>query len=131
MAAMARQTPSPLLLLLLTCTPQGCRCDWDEWWTYDGISGPTYWGVINPAWSLCSHGRHQSPVDVDPGKLVFDRTLRPLSVDKRAASGVLANTGQSLLFRVADGTGLGDATLLGRGVRDPPVNITGGPLAYR
>jgi len=24
--------------------------NWHEWWTYDGISGPSYWGVINPAW---------------------------------------------------------------------------------
>ena len=132
MATIHRTLLSPLPLLVLSAlSPPGCRCDWDEWWTYDGISGPTYWGVINPAWSLCSRGRHQSPVDVDPRRLVYDRTLAPLLVDKRAVAGVLANTGQSLLFRVADKAGQGDAAMLGRVVRELPVNITGGPLAYR
>ncbi len=77
----------PLLLLLLSLLPPRCLCNLDEWWTYDGISGPAYWGVINPSWSLCSRGRRQSPIDVDPARLVFDRTLRPLSVDKKLLEG--------------------------------------------
>ena len=28
--------------------------NWNEWWTYDGISGPAYWGLINPAWTMCN-----------------------------------------------------------------------------
>jgi len=28
--------------------------NWEEWWTYDGISGPAYWGLINPAWIMCN-----------------------------------------------------------------------------
>ena len=28
--------------------------NWDHWWTYDGISGPAYWGLINPAWTMCN-----------------------------------------------------------------------------
>ena len=46
--------------------------NWHEWWTYDGISGPSYWGVINPAWTMCNKGRQQSPVDISPGHLVYD-----------------------------------------------------------
>ena len=42
--------------------------NWNEWWTYDGISGPAYWGLINPAWTMCNKGRAQSPVNIDPGK---------------------------------------------------------------
>ena len=94
--------------------------EWAEWWTYSGISGNTYWGVINPAWRICSHGRHQSPIDVQPRNLVRDPTLSSLSVDKLPVSGVLYNTGQSLVFRAERGR-----------VSDLPVNITGGPLAYR
>ena len=41
--------------------------NWNEWWTYDGISGPAYWGLINPAWTMCNKGRAQSPVNIDPG----------------------------------------------------------------
>ena len=45
-----------IFLLSLVAVVHG---NWQEWWTYDGISGPGYWGVINPAWTLCNRGRHQ------------------------------------------------------------------------
>ena len=41
--------------------------NWDSWWTYEGISGPEYWGVLNQEWSMCSKGRSQSPVNINPG----------------------------------------------------------------
>ena len=31
--------------------------NWNDWWTYDGISGPAYWGLINPAWTMCNKVR--------------------------------------------------------------------------
>jgi carbonic anhydrase len=107
------------LILLLSSWSAVARANWNEWWTYDGISGPSYWGVINPAWALCNKGRLQSPVDVNPKRLVYDAGLTRINVDKQAVSGVLYNTGQSLVFKA-------DAN-----VASPPVNITGGPLAYR
>ena len=39
----------------------------DSWWTYEGISGPEYWGVLNPEWTMCNKGRSQSPVNINPG----------------------------------------------------------------
>ncbi|XP_012169084.1 carbonic anhydrase-related protein 10 isoform X2 [Bombus affinis] len=93
------------------------EASWDEWWTYDGISGPSFWGLINPQWYLCSKGRRQSPINIEPDKLLFDRHLRPVSVDKHKVSGHLYNTGQFLVFRA-------DREAKVR------VNITGGPLAY-
>ena len=41
-------------LLLILTQVQG---NWNEWWTYDGISGPAYWGLINPAWTMCNKVR--------------------------------------------------------------------------
>ncbi|KAM8718697.1 hypothetical protein ACLKA7_001416 [Drosophila subpalustris] len=55
---------------------------WEEWWTYDGISGPAFWGLINPEWSLCNKGRRQSPVNLEPQRLLFDPNLRPMHIDK-------------------------------------------------
>jgi len=92
------------------------RGNWDDWWTYEGISGPAYWGLINPSWTMCTKGRRQSPIDISPSSLVYDSRLGPVSVSKSELSGVLTNTGQSLVLRV---TG------------DTPVNITGGPLLYK
>ncbi|KAG8286014.1 hypothetical protein J6590_069865 [Homalodisca vitripennis] len=79
---------------------------------------PEYWGRINPDWSLCNKGRRQSPINVEPHKLLFDPHLRHIEIDKHKISGTLINTGQSLVFRVD---------------RDSKqhVNISGGPLAYR
>ncbi|XP_055297178.1 carbonic anhydrase-related protein 10 [Sitodiplosis mosellana] len=91
---------------------------WEEWWTYDGISGPAFWGLINPQWNMCTKGRRQSPIDIEPDKLLFDPYLRPLHIDKHKVSGVLQNTGQSLVFRIDKDT-------------KQHVNISGGPLAYR
>lgn len=94
-------------------------CDnWQEWWTYDGISGPGYWGLMNPQWNMCSKGRRQSPINVEPDKLLFDPYLRVIHLDKHKVSGTLHNTGQSLVFRVDKDT-------------KQHVNISGGPLAYR
>lgn len=46
------------------------------------VSGPAFWGLINPEWSLCNKGRRQSPVNLEPGKLLFDPNLRSLHIDK-------------------------------------------------
>ena len=40
--------------LLLSSLVRAGLANWNEWWTYDGISGPAYWGLINPAWTMCN-----------------------------------------------------------------------------
>ncbi|XP_014257155.1 carbonic anhydrase-related protein 10-like isoform X2 [Cimex lectularius] len=91
---------------------------WESWWTYDGISGPDFWGLINPDWSMCTKGRRQSPVNLEPNKLLFDPNLRALHMDKHRVNGLLTNTGHSVLFRVDNTT-------------RQHVNFTGGPLSYK
>uniref|UniRef100_A0A1B6C938 Alpha-carbonic anhydrase domain-containing protein n=1 Tax=Clastoptera arizonana TaxID=38151 RepID=A0A1B6C938_9HEMI len=109
---------SLILILTIFTLFQEINASWEEWWTYDGISGPQYWGRINPEWSLCNKGRRQSPINVEPQKLLFDPQLRQIEVDKCKVMGTLLNTGQSLVFRVDKDT-------------KHHVNISGGPLAYR
>lgn len=48
--------------------------------------GPAFWGLINPEWSLCNKGRRQSPVNLEPAKLLFDPNLRSLHIDKHRVS---------------------------------------------
>ena len=71
---------------------------------------------------MCSKGKQQSPVNVDPDQLVYDEKLnkQQFRVDKQQISGSLHNTGQSLVFKI-------DADRAAK----MPVNITGGPLSYR
>ena len=90
---------------------------WEDWWTYDGISGPSFWGLINPEWSLCNEGRKQSPVNVEPQKLLYDPTLEKVNIGQDKAHGQVINTGHGVSF------------FLDLGINDM-VNITGGPLSY-
>lgn len=82
------------------------------------LQGPAFWGLINPEWWLCSKGRRQSPVNLEPDRLLFDPNLQPLHLDKHKVGGILANTGHSVVFAVENDT-------------RHPVNISGGPLSYR
>ncbi|XP_037790471.1 carbonic anhydrase-related protein 10-like [Penaeus monodon] len=106
-----------LLMLLVTSETNGVTWNWNQWWTYDGISGTDFWGLINPDWSLCSKGRRQSPIDIDPARLLYDPNLRLLHIDKHKVSGLLENSGHSVVFTLDGGKA--------------PLNVTGGPLSYR
>ncbi|XP_042870753.1 carbonic anhydrase-related protein 10-like [Penaeus japonicus] len=106
-----------LLMLLVTSETNGVTWNWNQWWTYDGISGTDFWGLINPDWSLCSKGRRQSPIDIDPARLLYDPNLRLLHIDKHRVSGLLENSGHSVVFTLDGGK--------------VPLNVTGGPLSYR
>nr|XP_053649858.1 carbonic anhydrase-related protein 10-like [Cherax quadricarinatus] len=90
--------------------------DWSQWWTYGGISGPRFWGVINPAWGMCREGRRQSPINIDPKTLLFDPNLSPFTLDKVTGGGELLNTGHSVEWRAAHNA--------------QAINVTGGPLSY-
>ncbi|XP_064610049.1 carbonic anhydrase-related protein 10-like isoform X2 [Liolophura sinensis] len=89
---------------------------WADWWSYDGISGPDYWGLLNSEWRLCSKGKYQSPVNINPKVLVFDPSLAPVQVDRKKVSVTVINTGHDLSVRLME---------------DDPVFLHGGPLAYK
>ncbi|WP_338469599.1 carbonic anhydrase family protein [Niallia sp. XMNu-256] len=38
-------------------------------WSYEGNTGPEYWGKINPNYASCSKGAKQSPVNIDLSKI--------------------------------------------------------------
>lgn len=95
----------------------GVKCSWEEWWTYDGISGPDYWGLLNPEWKLCNRGRRQSPVDIEPSTLLYDPGLEALHVDKHKVNGTIKNTGHSVVFRLDSSS--------------QPITLHGGPLSYK
>ena len=57
---------------------------------YSWITGPAFWGLINPDhWSLCNKGRRQSPVNLEPAKLLYDPNLRPIHIDKDRVSSMV------------------------------------------
>lgn len=48
--------------------------------------GPEFWGLINPNWNMCERGRRQSPINIEPDKLVYDPHLRHIHIDKHRVS---------------------------------------------
>nr|XP_027219757.1 carbonic anhydrase-related protein 10-like [Penaeus vannamei] len=95
--------------------PEEVVFDWSSWWSYDGISGPGFWGIINRRWRLCSDGRRQSPVDLATAAVVYDHTLSRLDLASHKIDGTLSNTGFGLRWTANAGQTWG---------------VTGGPLHY-
>jgi carbonic anhydrase len=52
-------------------------------WSYEGRSGPEYWGDLCPEYATCRSGKHQSPIDI-AGSLSI--TGQPLSFDYQPIS---------------------------------------------
>ncbi len=50
------------------------------------ISGPEFWGLVNPEWSMCTKGKKQSPINVDPRQLLYDPNMKHLHIDKHRVS---------------------------------------------
>ena len=60
--------------LWMTLQAFSCVCVW--------CAGPDFWGLVNPEWYVCTKGKRQSPINIDPQKLLFDANLRALRIDK-------------------------------------------------
>lgn len=60
--------------------------------------------MINPQWMLCNKGRRQSPIDIEPAKMLYDPNLRPLNVDKHKVLYTHTGTIQSIVVLVVGDT---------------------------
>lgn len=104
------------LLLLYGMQVNGTDSVWTEWWwSYDGFSGPAWWGT---KWPICRIGKFQSPIDIRPDRLLYDPELTGIvfAYDKKI-NGNLTNTGNDVTLYVDD-------------LLIPFLNVTAGPLQY-
>uniref|UniRef100_A0A0N5AR35 Alpha-carbonic anhydrase domain-containing protein n=1 Tax=Syphacia muris TaxID=451379 RepID=A0A0N5AR35_9BILA len=83
---------------------------------YPCILGPDFWGLINKEWKMCSVGRMQSPINIDPKVLLYDPNLTPVEMEPTKVDATLENTGQLPFVTI------NDSLTLKRN-----VNISGGP----
>ncbi|KAF8791502.1 hypothetical protein HNY73_006356 [Argiope bruennichi] len=49
----------PFMLWYAFIQIDGALGNWEEWWTYDGISGPDFWARANPVRSLSATTEHK------------------------------------------------------------------------
>ena len=71
-------------------------------WEYTDGRGPLVWGKLDPAYSACSKGKEQSPVDIKGAHL--NKALQPIEFHYVAGSVTLENNGHTILAIVKPGS---------------------------
>lgn len=50
------------------------------------VLGPDFWGLVDKRWHMCSKGKIQSPINIDPSALLYDPNLREFHIDKKSVN---------------------------------------------
>src|SRR5215470_5770254 len=61
-------------------------------WSYEGATGPSHWGDLDPAYAACSKGAHQSPVNL-PARV--PSASRTFGLTLGTATGEVVDTGHT------------------------------------
>ena len=72
------------------------------YWDYYGKTGPLAWGRLDPAYSACSKGHEQSPIDIRGARL--NKALPPVEFHYLAGPVTLENTGRTIRVYPAAGS---------------------------
>ncbi len=71
-------------------------------WSYYGKKGPSSWGKLDPAYSACSKGKLQSPIDIRGAKR--NPSLKPIEFHYISGPVTLLNTGHTVRINVVPGS---------------------------
>lgn len=71
-------------------------------WSYLGKSAPLAWGKLDPAYSACSKGHEQSPIDIRGAHL--NKSLQPIEFHYIAGAVTIENTGNMMTIHVGPGS---------------------------
>lgn len=74
-------------------------------WTYAGAEGPEHWGELDPAFSLCKSGQHQTPIDLH-GAAQKDPTIGPLAFAYAPTPLRILNNGHTVQVEVTSASTL-------------------------
>lgn len=81
------------LSLLIATATNTVMAESDDYWSYEGQSGPQHWAQLNPANQLCSSGLNQSPLNIN-GSL--KSPLFTLKVDYAPVPLQIVNNGHTI-----------------------------------
>lgn len=70
-------------------------------WGYKGDGGPEHWGSLNPEYSLCSHGKSQSPIDFTKA---YDTELAEIKFSYNTTPLKVINNGHTIQVNYAPGS---------------------------
>ena len=73
----------------------------DVHWSYEGKTGPEHWGMLEPAYSLCSAGKSQSPIDIANAT---DAQLQEISLSYLESTLKVINNGHTIQVNYTPGS---------------------------
>lgn len=72
-------------------------------WSYEGETGPAFWGKLNPAYTACDSGNRQSPIDIRSGIKV---DLPPIKFEYRPSLFNIVDNGHTVQVNYGEGSTL-------------------------
>ncbi|MCB1876649.1 MAG: carbonic anhydrase [Chromatiales bacterium] len=94
-----KKTALALLMLGFTSAEAGTGTAWG----YSGAEGPEHWGSLSPAYSACSTGKNQSPVNISDA---VETELPELGMDYKSGGTSVLNNGHTIQVNYAPGSQL-------------------------
>lgn len=90
-----------LLLSLAACNSETADAPKEEKvqpanWSYEGETGPEYWGDLDPTNAVCTNGEEQSPINIEMPKTEKDDDVRELEFNYAPTNFSLANNGHTI-----------------------------------
>ncbi|REK75540.1 carbonic anhydrase [Paenibacillus paeoniae] len=73
-------------------------------WSYEGDTGPEFWGSLDPAFSACSNGTEQSPIDIELANVKLDKTIEDIKINYKPTSFTIMNNGHTIQANDASGS---------------------------
>lgn len=71
-------------------------------WSYEGETGPEYWGALEDDYSTCKRGQQQSPINIEHNKLTTVNDLQPLKLNYHASKAHIVNNGHTIQLNIDD-----------------------------
>lgn len=65
-------------------------------WSYEGETGPEYWGDLDPTNAICTNGEEQSPINIETAKTDKDEEVEELKFNYAPTNFSLANNGHTI-----------------------------------
>ena len=72
-------------------------------WSYEGHTGPKYWGELNEKFKMCKMGKNQSPINIQKEALV-KACIKPLNISYNSKAKNVLNNGHTIKVNVASGS---------------------------
>lgn len=70
-------------------------------WAYDGAEGPAHWGEMEAAFSTCTTGKNQSPINLTD---FVKAELAPIKFDYKSGGDSIVNNGHTVQVHYAPGS---------------------------